>query len=106
VQILLRRGVALEDYEPLEQLDFVAFEKKEVLLRYIEQSTMVYATARDPKQASALVERLRMEYFPEYISQKNTKLDKQTQELLDMQNSTYLMTSAGKGGLLEIRPKT
>lgn len=95
----------LEAFEPLEQQDFLAAERKELLMRYMEQSNLVYATAKDSKAATIMMERLRLEFFVGYVDRKKTTNDRQTQELLDMQTKTYRMTATGTGGILEIIDK-
>jgi hypothetical protein len=105
LRLLLRGGVDLDAFEPLEQQDFLAAEKKELLMRYLEQSNLVYATAKDHKAATILMERLRLEFFVGYIDRKKTTQDRQTQELLDMQTKTYRITATGSGGILEIVDK-
>ena len=52
--------------------------------------------------ALKLVERLKIEYFVDYSSEKKAVKNKQMSELLDMQKRMYNITSTGGGLFLEI----
>lgn len=92
----------ITDYDLLEQHDFIEVERKELLMRFIEQTNFIFATAKDEQQAKDLVERLRVEYFVDYISKKKSDAEKQTAELLEMQRKTYSLTATGGGLIMEI----
>lgn len=71
-------------------------------MRFIEQTNLVYSTAKSDVHAKELVERLRLEYFVDYIDKKTEASRKSTAELLDMQKRTYNVTKTGTGLYLEI----
>lgn len=93
----------ITDYDLLEQHDFIEVERKELQMRFIEQTNFVFATAKDSKLARELVERLRIEYFVDYLQRKKEDAAVRTAELLDMQRKTYQITRTASGGILEIR---
>ena len=93
----------IREYDLLEQQDFLEVERKELYMRFIEQTNSIFATARDAEQASKLVERLKIEYFVDYLSQKKETQTKQVAELLEMQKKTYSVTATGGGLFMEIK---
>lgn len=72
-------------------------------MRFIEQTNSIFATAKDAEQASKLVERLKLEYFVDYLSQKKETQSRQVSELIEMQKKTYSVTATGSGLFMEIR---
>lgn len=93
----------IREYDLLEQQDFLEVERKELYMRFIEQTNSIFATARDAEQASKLVERLKLEYFVDYLSQKKENQSRQVSELIEMQKKTYSVTATGSGLFMEIR---
>lgn len=93
----------IREYDLLEQQDFLEVERKELYMRFIEQTNSIFATAKDAEQASKLVERLKLEYFVDYLSQKKETQSRQVSELIEMQKKTYSVTATGSGLFMEIR---
>lgn len=92
----------LNDYDLLEQHDFIEVERKELQMKFIEQTNFIFATAKDAQLAKDLVERLKVEYFVDYISRKKADMDTRTSELIEMQSKAYRITAAGSGLILQI----
>jgi hypothetical protein len=102
LRLLLRRGVDLSEFTELEQLDFVEAEKKELLMRFVEQTNFIFATATDKEQAKALVDRLQDEYFIGWSEKQTSQKARLSEEILDMQKKTYEMSVSGGTGVLRI----
>ena len=88
---------------PLEQVDFIEFEKKEQFRSYVEQSTSIMATAKSQEMAKKLLDLLRAEFFIGYKDTEQRKDQTKVEELMALQNYTYQMHSHGTHGTLEIR---
>lgn len=88
---------------PLEQIDLLEFERKELLLRFMEQSAQIFATAPSKEAANALVDALRVEFFVDYEASQDAQRKLETEELLAMQKLTYKISATRTGGaVLEI----
>lgn len=92
----------IRDFELLEQQDFIEAERKELYMRFVEQSNFIYATAKDGEQASKLLERLKSEYFIGYADIKKLDAVKQASDLIDAMQKTYKVTQTGAGLYMEI----
>jgi uncharacterized HAD superfamily protein len=99
---MLRGGVDLSDYSDLEQVDFIEAERRELTMKFVEQTNHIFATATDKDQAKKLVERLQDEYFIGTKESRENKTQRLSEEILDMQKKTYHMTASGGSGVLEI----
>lgn len=88
---------------PLEQVDFIEFEKKEQFRHYVEQSTQIMATARSQEMAKKLLDLLRAEFFIGYKDTERRLDQTRVEELTALQNYTYQMNARGSHGILEIR---
>lgn len=104
---MLRTGdLKLRDLEPLEQVDVLAVEERELSLRYFEQSTAIMATAKSPEMAAKFCEALRNEYFIGYKAQEEQRKRIDVDELRKLQEYTYVMARTAVGGALEMRRKS
>lgn len=72
-------------------------------MRYVEQSNLVQLLAKDGERAKEMIDRLRIEYFTDYISSIRSANAKQMAALMDMQRKSYNMISSGGGLVLEIK---
>lgn len=88
---------------PLEQVDFIEFEKKEQFKNYVEQSSQIMATARSQEMAKKLLDLLRAEFFIGYKDNERRQDQTRVEELMALQNYTYQMNARGSHGILEIR---
>lgn len=92
----------LSEYSELEQYDFVEAERRELTMKFVEQTNHIFATAADKDHAKKLVQRLQDEYFIGHKEDRSSKEMRLSQEILDMQEKTYKMTTTGGSGVLEI----
>jgi len=72
-------------------------------MRYVEQSNIVYLLAKDGEKAKEMIDRLRIEYFTDYISNKRDATARQVAALMDMQSKSYNMVTGGGRLVLEIK---
>lgn len=100
--MLLRGGVDLTDYSFLEQQAFIAYERKEQTMRFIEQAVQIYATATSSEHAQTLVNRLRDELFVGHAAMQADKDRRLSDELLQAVKSSYTLTTAGGRAILEM----
>lgn len=78
------------------------FERKESLRRFFETTTLIYATARSPEAAEALVEALKEQFFVGTVEAREARSQRDADTLLKMQGYTYKVRPFGEGGVLEI----
>jgi len=94
--------VDLAEFSFLEQQDFIEYERKEQAMRFVEQATQIYATAKDTESAKALVERLREELFIGQAQAKAERTKRLSDELVEAIHKTYSITTAGGAAILEV----
>lgn len=96
----------MRDLHPLEQLDLLEFERKEILRDFTKQTAQIYSAAPNAEVASILIEALKAEFFIGYESAKEASKKIEVEELLEMQKMTFTMRRSGAGGILEMsKPK-
>ena len=94
----------MSELHPLEQLDMLELERKELLRKFTEQTAQTYAAAPNREVAAMLVEALKAEFFVGYEATQEAKKKIEVEELLEMQKMTFTMTPTGTGGgVLEMR---
>lgn len=88
----------------MEEVDILEYQKRELTLRYMEQSTAILATAKDEAGAKILLDAIRSEFFIGYDEAQKKKRHIAAQELIDMQNYAFNMSPThGGGGRLEVK---
>lgn len=101
---MLRTGaVNLAELDPLEQVDFIAYEQRELNLRFIEQVNLVYCLSTSEEDASAKIEFLRSQYWVEDQAGTEDRDMLDTDALMSMQNKTFSIMTTGNGSMLEIK---
>lgn len=100
----MRTGsVQFEELFPLEIVDFIELEKRELVQRYIEQSTLILSNAKSSEMAKKLLDLIRDEFFIGYKDNERRQDQTRVEELMALQNYTFEMTATGSKGVLEIR---
>lgn len=94
----------LRELTPLEEVDVLEFEQRELMLRYVEQSTAILASARNQAGAESLLEALRAEFFIGYTEADQQKRRLAADELVKMQEYAFTISPTAGGGRLEVRP--
>jgi len=93
--------VSLTDLDPLEQVDFVEFERVELERRYYELAAVVTATARTPESAQRILAAVRASFFfdgEEAESREKTAMG----ALLQAQEYDFSLRPVSGGGVMEI----
>jgi len=88
----------------LEVHAFLELEKKELMNKYIEQSTQIMASAGSKEVAKNLLNIIREEFFVGFKDTQKRQDQTRIEELIALQNYSFQMTQTKAGGVLEIKP--
>lgn len=83
---------------------FLELEKKELMNKYIEQSTQIMASAGSKEVAKNLLNIIREEFFVGFKDTQKRQDQTRIEELIALQNYSFQMTQTKAGGVLEIKP--
>lgn len=99
----MRTGaVDITELDPLEQADFIAYEQRELEIRFSEQAALMFALSRTEEDAKARIAALRKVYWPEAADVTDARDRLDTGALLEMQDKTFKLVQTGRGAMLEI----
>lgn len=91
------------ELDPLEQADFIAYEERELDLRFAEQVNLIQATSSSKEEAKARIDILASTYWVEFEANNEDRDMLDTEALMKLQQKTFVMTDTGRGAVLEIK---
>jgi len=98
---LVTRGVHLPDYNLLEQIDLIEAEKRELLMRFMDSVTQVYAASGPTDDARELIKRLRNVYFVGQEEVEKQHTEKAARELEELSRKVFtIRPPRRKGGAM------
>lgn len=92
----------LPDYDPLEQVDLLEAEKRDLLIEFGKEVVHVLASAKDSRQAMSLIEHLKRVYFIGHEEREKRRIKEEADELIRLSQLTFRVSPSKGGGILTI----
>jgi len=92
------RGVDLTQHGHLEQIDLLEAEKRDLLMRFMDQVVSIMASAGSSPEAMELIKRLKEVYFIGYAEKRKMESQKAAQELLELSRKVFHVAPGVRGG--------
>lgn len=93
--------MSLQDLDPLEQADFVEFERVELERRYYELAAVITATARTPESAQRILDAVKASFF--FDEEATASREKNAMSaLIRAQEYAFSLRPVSGGGVMEI----
>lgn len=95
----------LTQHGHLEQFDLLEAEKRELLMRFMDQVVNIMASAGPSKEAMELIKRLKEVYFVGYAEQRRIESQQAAQELIELSQKVYTISPGVRGGPYRVEIK-
>ena len=88
----------LPEYDDLEQVDLLEAEKRDLLMRFMDQVVNIMSSAGPSNESMELIKRLKEIYFVGYAEQRKIESQKAAQELIELSQKTFHVSPGVRGG--------
>jgi len=90
--------VDLTEHGSLEQVDLLEAEKRELLMRFMDQIVQIMASAGPSKESMELISKLKNVYFVGYAERQKVESQRAAQELIELSKKVFTISPGVRGG--------
>lgn len=92
----------LTQHGHLEQVDLLEAEKRDLLMRFMDQVVNIMSSAGGTPEAMELIKRLKSVYFVGYAEKQKIESQRAAQELVELSRKVFTLSPGARGGAYRI----